>query len=181
MPASPESEEASSLSHSTIILLCDFGQGLAFRGPLFFLTEDRWKAQGNWEPSCQGGRAPSPEASRPVGICGPEGDFLGPAQFPALLTSPLDGCPEQHSGGKGRRALSQPTPQPSLWGPGVSPTPEMRWGSVGSLLVKEEGTAPWLKLLICCVTSGKSLPLSGPWTPVFEMRRAKISKLCGNS
>lgn len=105
-----------------------------------------------------GREAPSPEVSRPVGICQPEGDFLGPAQFPAQLTSPLDGCPEQLSSGKGRRAFSQPIPQPSLWG---LPTPSLTWGSGGSLLMKQEGTAPWLKLLICCVTSGKSLPLSG--------------------
>lgn len=52
---------------------------------------------------------------------------------------------------------------------------------MGSLLLEEEGTAPSFQLLICCVTSGKSLPLSGPWTPVSEMRRAKISKLSGNS
>lgn len=36
----------------------------------------------------------APEASRPVGICWPEGDFLGRALFLALLTVPLDGCPE---------------------------------------------------------------------------------------
>lgn len=98
-----------------------------------------------------------------------------------MLTSPLDGCPERPSSGKDRRALSQATPQPSLWGPRVSPPPTLRWGSGRSLLLKEEGTACWLKILTCCVTSGKSLPLSGPWSPVSEMRRAKIFKFFQNS
>lgn len=47
--------------------------------------------------------------------------------------------------------------------------------------MKEEGTARWFKILICCVTSGKSLPLSGPWSPVSAKKRAKIFKLFQNS
>ena len=158
MPASTESEDAGSISLSVVILLCDLGQGLTLSGPLSFSHRGQMEGTRELGAKLSGREAPSPEVSRPVGICQPEGDFLGPAQFPAQLTSPLDGCPEQLSSGKGRRAFSQPTPQPSLWG---LPTPSPTWGSGGSLLLKEEGTAPWLKLLICCVTSGKSRPLSG--------------------
>lgn len=78
---------------SAIVLLCGFDRSPVLSGPLFFFLQDRRRTQDTWGQAVREGGS-APEASGPVGICHPEGDFLGPAQFPALLTSPLDGCPE---------------------------------------------------------------------------------------
>lgn len=84
-----------------------------------------------------GRESPSPEVSRPVGICQPEGDFLGPAQFPALLTSPLDACPElggvaQSSAPVGKAGGHAPSPYlgpPSGVLGSPHPQPEVgKWG-----------------------------------------------------
>ena len=51
MPASTELEDAGSISHSVIILLCDLGQELTLSGPLFFFfskgTDGRHKGAGS--------------------------------------------------------------------------------------------------------------------------------------
>lgn len=83
------------ISHSVDILLCDLGPGTDPLWALCFFfsgTDGRHKGAGSQAVREE---APHLRSQRPVGICQPEGDFLGPARFPAQLTSPLDGwCPE---------------------------------------------------------------------------------------
>lgn len=76
-----------------IVLSGDSAGSPVFSGPLLFLqrTDVGYRTPG---ATRSGREPPATEASGPVGICRPEGDFLGPAQLPALLTSALDGCPE---------------------------------------------------------------------------------------